>query len=176
MEGEKQNYSLDNLDILSEENRKRYLYFVADEVEKKYKEHKKQESESLVTTLFVGDFRPLSNRHKEALNSLELLIPGEFFQTIEYSRVLLVILRAFNLDRASSDYETGTNYSLPDDKSYNLDRFKKDHPGIKLKSEYMFFELKSPKNESSMIIRQRYFDPINKEPLTEVWSASKFKI
>ncbi len=152
----------------------RLAYLIKDEAERKYKEFKKIDNQARVI-LYAGDFRPLSNKASNK-GELELMLPSEIFITVEYSLILRSILGVFDLDRASNDFESGTGMSFTDIDTASLNRFRKEHPDIKLKTEYMFFELISPENEQRAIIRTRFSDPITKESLSEAWEAVKYKI
>lgn len=157
---------------LSKVEKNRLLYFIKDEIETKYKEFKRADGEN-TTLLYVGDFRPLQNAGSNNGN-LELLLPSEMFITVDYSEVFISILRTFDLDRASNDFESGTGGCFTELSTNNLNRFKKEHPDVKLKTEYMFFELESGSNEQRMISRTRFIDPVTKELLTEAWEATKY--
>lgn len=152
----------------------RLVYFIADEAERKYREFKKAEKDTS-TFLYIGDFRPLSNKGSNSSNSLELILPSEIFTTVDYSSVLLSLLRVFDLDRSSPDFESGSGKAFADEKTQNLNRFKQEYPDSKLHIEYMSFGLIAPEDEERRIVRSRFFDPVTKEPLTEVWEAVKFK-
>lgn len=153
--------------------KQKFIYFIKDEAERKYKEFKNSNADTSVI-LYTGDFRPLANK-ASSNGELELVLPSEIFITVSYSLVFLSILRVFDLDRSSNDFESGRGMGFTDIKTANLNRFRKEHPDTKLKREYMLFELIAPEDETRMIIRTRFSDPITKEPLTEVWEAIKYK-
>lgn len=170
MDKEKQKKQPNLIDV----EKHRLLYFIKDEAEKKYKKVKKFEGECS-EIIYAGDFRPLPNRGSNN-GSLELMLPTEIFTTVEYNRVFRSLLQVFDLDRDSNDFEAGTGSTLPDEYTKNLTKFSKEHPEVKLKTEYMFFGLQAPDDEQRMIIRTRYFDPVTNEPLTEIWEALKYKL
>lgn len=157
----------------ADKEKHRAIYFIKDEAERKYKEFKNSNTDASVI-LYVGDFRPLANRGSNR-EELELVLPSEIFITVSYSLIFLNLLRVFDLDRSSSNFEGGSGISFTNVNTANLNRFRKDHPDSKLKTDHMFFELIAPQDETRMIIRTRFSDPITKEPLTEVWEAVKYK-
>lgn len=158
---------------LIEIERHRLVYFIKDEAERKYKEFKNNDGEVSVV-LYQGDFRPLVNRARNN-GELELMLPSEIFITVPYSLVFLSILRVFDLDRSSNDFDGGNGMVATDINTANLNRFRKEHPDSKLRTDYMLFELIAPEDEERTVIGTRFSDPITKEPLTLLFEAIKYK-
>jgi hypothetical protein len=138
---------------------------------KNYERFKKGEFKSI--DLYKGDFPPLPSTPNDATwGQLKILLPSDFFISIEYEELFARFVKVFSRDLDDQDPEHGGGNEIPEPKTKRLASFIKENPGKELAYSYTSFPLESDFFTENRIEVKRYYEGLKAfRPLTEFCTA-----
>lgn len=138
---------------------------------KNYERFKKGELKSI--DLYKGDFPPLPTTPSESTSGqLKVLLPSDFFMSIEYEELFGRFIKVFSRDLDDIDPETGGGSDIPEAKTRGLANFIKNNPDKRLSYSYISYPLESDFFTENRIEVKRYYEDLRVfRPIAEVWTA-----
>lgn len=138
---------------------------------KNYERFKKGEFKSI--DLYKGDFPPLPTTPNEVTSGqLKVLLPSDFFISIEYEELFARFVKVFSRDLDDQDPEHGGGREIPEPKTKGIANYIKENPGKKLSYSYISYPLESDFFIENRIEVKRYFEDLKVfRPIAEVWTA-----